>query len=60
METTAIENVSLEVHEAAKDYASSRFEWHTTEWDIARSAFEAGANFQKPVEHELSPNSNNK
>lgn len=58
METTAIElETSQEVKQAAKDYASSRFEWHTTEWDIARSAFEAGAYSQKPIEHELTPNS---
>jgi hypothetical protein len=55
METTAIEKVSQEVHEAAKAYASSRFEWWSPDWDIARSAFEAGANSQKPIEHELKP-----
>jgi hypothetical protein len=55
METLTEEKVSREVKEAAKAYASSRFEWHTTEWDIARSSFEAGAYSQKPIEHKLKP-----
>lgn len=50
-------NVSDDVRKAAIEYANGRAEWWTREWDLLRSAFEAGAFYQKPIEHELTPNS---